>query len=154
MITSRDVAEQQAAARYLGLSTPAEKLARDRLLASSFFVVRNDGGERGERIVCDRCTTYHDYISWCCLRRPFIGLGAAIHVIARVRSEDARAHVFGKRLENLSATHPRSYANQVQGVGEDLLAFAVGTVEPISSAEAARLTFAIQCRDVSFDPSQ
>lgn len=155
LVAVRDLSadQRQAAMRRLGIVTPQEKLARDAILAARWFLVKNDGGPRREPMACDRCGQRHEFITWCCLPRPFNGLCAAMYAVARVCPGDGRPRLYAGRLENLAQTHPRTYGASLDGPGEDILAFAVGTLEPISATKANCLTFAVACRDPSFTPN-
>lgn len=145
--------ELDAARRLLPIDLPADPAAARRLVASSWFLVRNDGGARRERIRCARCNGLHAHVTWCCRPRPFRGLDAALYVVSEIRAERARlAPVRG--AEDLARSHPFTFGRRVRAGSGDQITRAdrVGAIEPITPAQARTLTELIRQRDASFDP--
>lgn len=154
--TAKDAAIRDAAERLLGITSPKDRLALDALLAHRWFIVKNDGGTKRERIKCFRhqdsmFPVYHETITWCCLPRPFRGLSAALYAIDAAWSPGRKPSALNKGRRNLATDHPNTYGRRLAGVrGEEVYSSLVGTIEPISSGKALILEADIRRFDADF----
>jgi hypothetical protein len=158
-------AQGQAAAaalgRMLGVLSPAERIRRDRWLASHWYLIRNVAGEYGERLKCigtvlngrvvhAGCGGVHDFITHRCLPRPYQGKEPVLLYLA-ANTRDGRASRLMKSLPLLMRDHPRTARELAQrDDAETLLAWVVGRVEPIDAAKGRRMEWDIQCKDPTF----
>lgn len=154
---------------YPDAETEAE---RERILRSRFFLVRIGGN--GDVWRCRRCQGRHDYLTLMCVPQPFSGLGRGLYaywktVGAAGRLDDLRPsdrarladldRAFGPAagLPDLQTSHPETARTlAVDERDADLGAYsfvasvqtstALGVVEPITKAEAARFVRRINLR--------
>jgi hypothetical protein len=156
---------------YPDAETEAE---RDRILRSRFFLVRIGGN--GDVWRCRRCHGRHPYLTLMCVPQPFSGLGRGLYAYwktvgaaaaltdltpsERARLADLdRAFGPGAGLADLATSHPETA--RAVGTAErdaDLGAYsfvasvqsstALGVVEPITRAEAARFVRRINLRGI------
>lgn len=121
--------------------------AYQRMLDSQFFLVRNRA-EHGERFRCSRHSfrpgvdepTYHEYFTVMCIDRPWRGLDGALWAYASITSDDRVKSMVMNNLPALQTVHPETYARlQPDSSGEELVAIALGTLEPISESKARQL---------------
>lgn len=124
-----------------------DRAAMERLRLSRFVLIRNDGGEIGERFGCRLCGTKHAYLTRGCIEMPFRGLADGLRAFVRVSSSD-RAQAIAAVLPDFAADHPRT-ARQLaprDGSGSDVYALSVGLAEPITEAQARALCLRISLR--------
>jgi len=133
--------------RLPGTYTRAEFGELLRLRNSHFFLVRNDGGQYGEPLVCGRCgagkypTKPHAYLTLQCVERPFRGVEKALFAYAKVHSDDNLQRRILADFPDLEAGHPITARHLIpQEPGEDLIAVAIGTAVPISVQRAQSLS--------------
>jgi hypothetical protein len=120
---------------------------------SHFFLVRNDGGEYREPLICKRCgagrpgTKAHSYFTLMCVERPFRGLEKALYAFAKVRSDtDLKLRLLADFPE-FEQGHPvTARALMPKEPGEDLIGIALGTAVPISEQRAQTLTSVINSK--------
>lgn len=149
--------------------------ARDRLLASQFFLVSlgNGAGSIGERLKCvgkpelgwSGCGGYHRYLTVRCVERPFDGIEeglygywAALKDLGVVETFDLGQQAKWAEitralgtLPNLGAGHPQTVRLLDIADGDvDVGAVAVGVLEPITRAQAAERVRRINLRGVPF----
>lgn len=139
-----------AAVRAAGLLTDEDGARLDAILDSQWVLVRIDG--IGERWRCNRCGARHAHFTTFCVERPFRGLGEGLRVYwqnlgdagERDLSPEQRqrlaslGRLFGPApLSPLSAHHPRSARAVRTAASEiDIGAWTIGTIDPITPAEA------------------
>lgn len=140
-------AAEQPVVRLPGTYTRAEWQELWRLKNAQFFLVRNDGGDIGEPLVCGRCgagkpgTKPHAYFTRMCVERPFRGVEKALFAYAKVHSDDDLQRRILTDFPDLEVGHPITARHLIpREAGEDLIAFAVGTAVAISPRRAQTLT--------------
>jgi len=114
---------------------------------SKFFLVRNDGGQTHEALVCTRCgagrypSKPHPYFTLMCVERPFRGLEKALYAFAKVRSDEPLKSRLLADFPEFEAGHPvTARALMPSEPGEDLIGIAMGTAVPISERRASTLS--------------
>jgi len=146
--------------------TPAEFEAIERLRNAQFILVRNDGGEYGERLRCrngrSEAPRYgrapvsqghlHEFFTYMCVERPFRGLEEGLRCwIRATRPGPKRSAIldglsFG--LADYASAHPES-ARAITPAEPGTLAWyslLVGSHVPISRERAMRLAERINDR--------
>jgi hypothetical protein len=146
--------------RSAGVLMTPEQERLDAIERARWVLVRIDG--TGERWRCSRCNGKHVHFTVMCVPRPFRGLQEGLRAYwrhttvadgdltpeqQRARDTIARRLGFGAALPALAARHPetaRALATTERDL--DLGAWVLGTVEPITDAEARRLAATINAR--------
>jgi hypothetical protein len=121
-----------------------------------FFLVRNRGGDTGERYRCGNhsytpgidAPVYHEFFTVMCVDRPWRGLDGALWGYALVTRDDLLAeYLMTFAPGGMMRAHPQMTASLAPRKDEaDLIALAVGTLEPISETRALALARDIQSR--------
>ena len=133
---------------YPGLLDRQQWDEYNRLLDNKFFLVRNRGGDAGERFRCGRHPytpgidepVYHEFFTVMCIDRPWRGLDGALYAYASVTSDGRLQSMVLRDLPALQTRHPGSFSHLApDSAGEDLIAIALGTLEPISELKAQQL---------------
>ena len=137
------------------IGTPEEAAAmerdRQRLLASSYFLVRISG--QWDRWRCRNCHGHHPYLTLRCIEQPFSGLTGGMYAVwhtlgaqevlptlspAQRAKLDRLATIFSG--VDLARSHPRTVRGlAVAETDGDLGAIALGLLEPVSKAYAQAL---------------
>jgi len=120
---------------------------------SKFFLVRNRGGETGERYRCSRHEfkpgvdqpVYHEFFTTMCVDRPWRGLEQALWGFALITENERLAARLEYLATNASMTHPRTF-QPTDRESAELVAIALGTLEPISQSRAEALAREINAR--------
>jgi len=136
----------------------AEEMRRwQQLRDSHFFLVRNRGGDTGERYRCANHSytpgidepVYHEFFTVMCVDRPWRGLDGALYGYALVTRDDLLAeYLMAFAPGSMMRAHPQTTANlaPMRKDEADLIALAIGTLEPISETRALALARDIQSR--------
>jgi hypothetical protein len=131
-----------------------------RLRDSKFYLVRNRGGEHGERFACSNHLrgdlskagsymrgVFHEYFTLMCVNMPWRGLDKALYGYARIKSDTNLEMKVLAWAPDLADDHPRSASLwKPTEPGEDLIAVALGVLEPISETKAVQLAANINGR--------
>lgn len=139
-----------------GTLTRREWDAWQRVRDSKFYLVRNRGGTTGERYRCSRHAfrtgidepVYHEFFTTMCIDRPWRGLEEALFAYSSLTNDERMA----ERLErtwapNAARAHPQSFGRQAPALHHgELIAFALGTLEPIAEQRAQNLAALINQR--------
>ncbi len=153
-------ADRAAVLRLLGIMDAAEAARLDAVLDARWCLVRIDGV--GERWRCTRCGCRHAHFTTFCVERPFRGLQDGLHAYWRstavpdadlspeqraARAEIGRTLGLGAVVPALADRHPRmARALATPGGDFDLGAWVLGTIDPITEAEARRYASLINAR--------
>lgn len=134
------------------LLLPEHLTAYRRLRDSRYFLVRNRDGPTGERYRCTvpelhHCNGMHEYLTYMGVYRPFRGLEGALWGYAQVRGDSTLRHKLLDWAPHLDAGHPMTAnALRPKEPGVDIIAVAIGVLEPISKERAERLAAEINSR--------
>lgn len=136
--------------RVPGMLTREEADALERVRMSRFFLMRNDGGDVGERASCGRCGLKHAYLTYMCVERPFRGLEDGLYVMFRAARDDGRRAAIERALNglpDLATGHPFT-ARQLEPdqPGEAWYSVLLSLPEPISETKARQLAERINSR--------
>ncbi|HEY1292940.1 MAG TPA: hypothetical protein VGJ60_07675 [Chloroflexota bacterium] len=138
--------------RVPDLLLPEHLTAYRRLRDSQYFLVRNRDGMTGERYRCSvpelhNCNGLHEYLTYMGVYRPFRGLEGALWGYAQVRGDSTLRHRLLDWAPHLAAGHPlTAQALRPNEPGVDIIAIAIGVLEPISKARAEQLMAEINSR--------
>lgn len=150
----------QTQARPWFVPDPEEIRERERILASTYYLVRQDG-ELGEKMRCKRCNAKHPYFTLMCIEQPFCGLDQGLYAFWRHSgmhgSEQYLSEAGKARYQALAAafthqpdlaeSHPITAASlHVPPRDIDFGALALGTLEPITRQKAQQLVWRINTR--------
>lgn len=137
------------------MPTPAMLRARDRQLAATFFLVRNDG-DLGEKLRCKRCGGKHAYITSMCVEHPFDGLANGLfafwHTVGAhggeqyLSAEGRRIYdaVQAKLGPDFASSNPHLTGSlNIDPQDVHFGAISLGTLEPISRADAQKRVWRI-----------
>jgi hypothetical protein len=122
---------------------------------SRFFLVRNRGGDTGERFRCSRHAyepgisepVYHEFMTLMCVDRPWRGLDGALYAYATITSDERLKSMILRDLPAANNAHPATFGNLTPNFdGEELIAVSLGIAEPITQAHAKRLADEINSR--------
>lgn len=143
------------------MPTPEMIAARERIMRGEYFLVRNDG-DLGERLRCKRCNGRHAYLTLMCVEQPFQGIGdglfafwhaAGAHGSQQYLSEGGRRlydEIDRKLGPDFAATHPHlTRSLNIDPADVHFGALSLGTLEPITKADAQRRVWrinALGCR--------
>jgi hypothetical protein len=130
-----------------------EQLAKIRAIRdANYFLVRNRGGMTGERYRCTEaqghnCGGYHEFFTLMGVDQPFRGLENALWGYATLGKDRGLASKLLSWAPHLGRGHPfTAHAWQPRDPGTELIAVAVGTLEPISQRRAESLARLINSR--------
>jgi hypothetical protein len=127
------------------LLLPEHLAAYRRLRDNHFFLVRNRDGMTGERYRCSvkhlhNCNGMHEFLTYMGVYRPFRGLEGALWGYAQVRNDSNLRHKLLDWMPHLDGSHPQlAKTLRPSEPGVDLIAVAIGVLEPISQARAQSL---------------
>lgn len=144
--------------RVAGMLTRAEFDEIERLRNSRWFLVRNDGGEMGERAPCLRGKSdfdrghMHDYFTIMCSERPWRGIERGLSIWIKTASDGLRKSVIldgmQRGLVDYEDHHPQT-AKILKPASPDTLAWysmLAGTLVPIKAKRARMLAEKIRDR--------
>lgn len=128
--------------------SPAEVRRIDALLASEFFLLRNDASGTGERYRCKRCRAKHTHFTLMCVERPFDRAGLRnMYLTGRVTRLGRPSPLHRLGIRDLEAQHPRTARELVPGEqGDHWFAFLLGTADPLTPRRAQELADRIRGR--------
>lgn len=151
------------------LPTREEFDAAERVRLSKYYLVRNDGGDFGERMPCRRGRTVgadngfdrghiHAHFTCMCVERPFRGIEDGLRAWIRAASPGTRrSKILSGMINGLrdySSSHPET-AQALTPATPDTLAWygvVAGALEPISEERARRLAERIKDRNPEVFP--
>lgn len=152
---------RRATLLFPGSLTPDQMARWRQLRESRFMLVRNNGSTTGERYACRRHVeqsrrlppgvsfkaVFHEYFTCMCVNMPWRGLETALYGYATLRSDERLKHKLTEWLPDLAVGHPKTFGHErPQEPGEDIIAVALGALEPISEARARALADKINGR--------
>jgi hypothetical protein len=156
--TGTDIINDNGQLRVAGMLTRAEFIEIERIRNSQWYLVRNDGGQMGERAPCLRSKSqfdkghYHDYFTAMCVERPFRGIERGLEVWLKASSDHLRRSALlagmTRGLEDYAKNHPQT-ASILKPADPDTVAWytmLAGTHIPITTAEARRYAQKIKDR--------
>lgn len=149
---------------YQGLTIPdfipteAERRERDRMLASTYFLVRTAG--TGDTLACKRCAGKHRFLTLFCVERPWSGITNGLYGYWKAAGDAAQfmnpeqsaryarlTRMFGAVEPDLGQAHPRTARSlKLDPRDVDRGAVALGILEPITRAYASKLVDSINQR--------
>lgn len=148
--------------RVGGLMTGSEWWQLQKILASQYFLFRNEGGQYGERMVCRKqnpdgtmrgCGLKHMYITYMCVEMPFrggSGLEEGLFLSFRASTDEVRKNQILKaisKLPDLATGHPMSSRDfEPDDPGENWLSVLVSLPEPITRQDAEKFSARINDR--------
>lgn len=134
--------------------TPEEKRRIDLILASEFYLLRNDASGTGERYRCGRCGRRETHFTLMCIERPFDRTGLRhMYLSGRVtRIDPARPSPLARLgVSDLAAEHPRTARELGRGEqGDHWFAFLLGTADPLTPRRAQELADRIRAAGARF----
>lgn len=146
--------DEHGTQRVGGLMTAFEWQQLQLILRSQFFIFRNDGGEYGERMKCERkmpdgsvrgCGLRHSYITSHCVEMPFrggTGLEEGLYLTFRAATDSVRQHQILKaisKLPDLATGHPFTARDlEPDDPGENWLSVLLSLPEPITKEQAMK----------------
>jgi hypothetical protein len=153
---------QRSVRLRLGGSISTEEWVEwERLRNSQYFLVRNRG-RFGERMRCGRCSgahvengltvvdaTYHEFLTFACVDRPWRGLDGALWGYATITQNDRLQNTLSEMGSNLAEIHPRTYGSLASSESMDIVAIALATrddLEDITKEKADALVERINAR--------
>lgn len=131
--------------RVPDLLLPEHLAAYRRLRDSKFFLVRNRDGMTGERYRCSvrelhNCNGLHEFLTYMGVYRPFRGLEGALWGYAQVSNNRRFRNRLLDWAPHLESGHPQlAKSLQPAEPGVDIIAVAIGVLEPISQTRAQSL---------------
>lgn len=153
------IVEDNGQMRVAGMLTRAEFEEIERVRNSQYFLVRNDGGQMGERRPCSRNKSdfdrghMHDYFTCMCVERPWRGIENGLHYWIRSSSDNLRRSVLlagmSRGIEDYNDHHPQT-AKLLKPVEPDMVAWytmLAGTHIPLTLDEARVYARRIHDRD-------
>lgn len=141
--TQQDPRKLNAVLHAHGIYTAEEMAELDQIRNATYFLLRNSG-PNDDPAPCKECKSIHPYFTLRCIERPWKGLDSVLQGYVSVRSDDDKARVLATRFSHLDALHPQTARLlKPHDRGEDLVAFSLGLVEPITKETAERLVWRI-----------
>lgn len=127
---------------------------------SRFYLVRNRGGTTGERYPCKRCSTFHverglrvmdpifhEFFTYACVSRPWRGLVDALWSYTCNTNNENLAEKVIAWAPQAGIAHPFTFGRQAPPDPEaDVIAIAIGVLEPITETKARQLAAMINSR--------
>lgn len=138
--------------RVPNLLLPEQLREFQRLRDSRWFLVRNRDGLTGERYRCaisylHNCNALHEFFTYMGVYRPFRGLDRALWGYAQVSNSSELNHSLLQWAPHLAEGHPQLARELAPAEpGADLIAVAIGVLEPISRERAESLITEINSR--------
>lgn len=147
-----DIMRERGITRFTipGTYSP-EQLARMRQVRESkFFKVRNRGAERFRcRKPTHNCGGFHEFFTLMGVDQPFRGLDGALWGYTELVHDDRLASMlrsWAPRLDNSHSSFARTLREKSKEPGVEVLAFAIGVLEPISEELARSLARQINAK--------
>lgn len=169
----RRAREANPGARTVRIAMPGSMSVEEhrrwrQLRDSHFFMVRNRGGTTGERWSCQRCSSFHiekgvkvhdpifhEFFTIGCVNRPWRGLVDALWGYTSITNNErlaAKMMRWAPELANpllAARAHPFTLGRMVPPDPEgDVLAVAIGVLEPIDETKARQLETLINQRNL------
>lgn len=156
----RERGRTRASLQLPGTISRAQMERFRRLRDKQFFLVRNRGGDTGERYACKRHLrsktlppgmslkgVFHEYFTCMCINMPWRGLDKALYGYATMRSDGKLTSSITAWASDMALAHPQSFGKlRPDKPGEDMIAIALGVLEPISESKARALESDINSR--------